>query len=246
MKMSLGERIKEQRKRCGMSQEKVAELVGVSRQAVTKWEAGQSAPSTENLFKLAEIFGTTADILSAPEEGKKAEGPRAERKRNLLTALAVMAGYAVIYLLGRIFGTTSEQTSVLGRLFGTDPGQLSYLYGWLLKQKLFWLAMLISAVPALFGKYKFSFTTLAMFGIGLLLGELFGKNPAGAPYGQGHYGWAIWGGVFILSVIMGAVLEKLSKRPLTLKSKRLWIWCAASLVGIIAVVVLVRGSILRI
>ena len=55
--MSLGERIKEQRKSSGLSQEKVAEFVGVSRQAVTKWETGQSAPSTENLFKLAEIFG---------------------------------------------------------------------------------------------------------------------------------------------------------------------------------------------
>lgn len=54
--MSLGERIKEQRKSSGLSQEKVAEFVGVSRQAVTKWETGQSAPSTENLFKLAEIF----------------------------------------------------------------------------------------------------------------------------------------------------------------------------------------------
>ena len=49
--MSLGERIKEQRKACDMSQEKVAELVGVSRQAVTKWEAERSAPSTENLFE---------------------------------------------------------------------------------------------------------------------------------------------------------------------------------------------------
>ncbi len=61
--MTLAERIKEQRKKAGMSQEKVAELVGVSRQAVTKWESGQSVPSTQNLFKLAEIFGTTVDIL---------------------------------------------------------------------------------------------------------------------------------------------------------------------------------------
>lgn len=66
--MSLGERIKEQRKKCGLSQEKVAELVGVSRQAVTKWEVGQSAPSTENLFRLAEIFGTTVDILLDSED----------------------------------------------------------------------------------------------------------------------------------------------------------------------------------
>ena len=69
--MSLGERIKEQRKNSGLSQEKVAEFVGVSRQAVTKWEANQSAPSTENLFKLAEIFGTTVDmLLSSNEDGK--------------------------------------------------------------------------------------------------------------------------------------------------------------------------------
>lgn len=66
--MSLGNRIKEQRKKCGLSQEKVAELVGVSRQAVTKWEVGQSAPSTKNLFRLAEIFGTTVDILLDSEE----------------------------------------------------------------------------------------------------------------------------------------------------------------------------------
>ena len=45
--MSLGERIKALRRRAGLSQEQVAEQVGVSRQAVAKWEAGQSAPSTE-------------------------------------------------------------------------------------------------------------------------------------------------------------------------------------------------------
>ena len=61
--MTLGERIKACRQQAGMSQEKVAELVGISRQAVTKWETNQSAPSTDNLFKLAEIFGTTVDLL---------------------------------------------------------------------------------------------------------------------------------------------------------------------------------------
>ena len=71
--MSLGERIKEQRKSSGLSQEKVAEFVGVSRQAVTKWETGQSAPSTENLFKLAEIFGTTVDIIVAQLSRQKSK-----------------------------------------------------------------------------------------------------------------------------------------------------------------------------
>ena len=69
--MALGERIKACRQSAGMSQEKVAELVGVSRQAVTKWEVNQSAPNTENLFKLAEIFGTTVDMLLASEDDAK-------------------------------------------------------------------------------------------------------------------------------------------------------------------------------
>jgi transcriptional regulator with XRE-family HTH domain len=64
MKMTLGEKIKEQRGKSGFSQEKIAELVGVSRQAVTKWEANQSLPSMANLMKLAEIFGVSLSELT--------------------------------------------------------------------------------------------------------------------------------------------------------------------------------------
>ena len=79
--MTLGERIKNQRTRAGLSQERVAELVGVSRQSVTKWESGQSAPSTENLFKLAEIFGTTVDmLLDIPDEKNSQSTDQAQIK----------------------------------------------------------------------------------------------------------------------------------------------------------------------
>ena len=66
--MSLGEKIKACRQNAGMSQEKVAELVGVSRQAVTKWEANQSAPNTENLFKLAEILAQRSTYCLLPRK----------------------------------------------------------------------------------------------------------------------------------------------------------------------------------
>ena len=68
--MTLGERIREQRKARGMSQEMVAGHLGVSRQAVAKWESGQSAPSAENLHRLAELLGTTAgSLLDSPAVG---------------------------------------------------------------------------------------------------------------------------------------------------------------------------------
>lgn len=68
--MTLGEKIKSLRKGLGMSQEKLAELMGISRQAVAKWENGQSAPSTANLFKLAEILNTTTAVLLADNDAK--------------------------------------------------------------------------------------------------------------------------------------------------------------------------------
>jgi DNA-binding XRE family transcriptional regulator len=60
---SLGEALKENRTRCKMTQEFVAESVGVSRQAVSKWESGTSDPSTSNLLALAKLYGISAEDL---------------------------------------------------------------------------------------------------------------------------------------------------------------------------------------
>ena len=64
VRKSLGEALKEQRVRCKMTQEFVAEHLGVSRQAVSKWENGASDPSTSNLLALAKLYGiNAADLL---------------------------------------------------------------------------------------------------------------------------------------------------------------------------------------
>ena len=62
--MTLGERLKECRSRKRLSQEKVAEFLGVSRQAVTKWENGKSVPSSENLLALSVLYGISLDELA--------------------------------------------------------------------------------------------------------------------------------------------------------------------------------------
>ena len=63
LRRSLGEVLKEHRTRCGMTQEFVAEALGVSRQAVSKWENGTADPATSNLLKLAKLYGITPEEL---------------------------------------------------------------------------------------------------------------------------------------------------------------------------------------
>lgn len=60
---SLGEALKENRIRCQMTQEFVAETLGVSRQSVSKWENGTSDPNTSNLIALAKLYGISAEEL---------------------------------------------------------------------------------------------------------------------------------------------------------------------------------------
>ena len=61
--MDFGQKLKEIRKNEGLSQEQLAEKIGVSRQAITKWETGKGLPDIENMMILAEIFKTTLDEL---------------------------------------------------------------------------------------------------------------------------------------------------------------------------------------
>ena len=66
---TLPDAIQENRKRCGLTQEQLAQRLNVSRQAVSKWENGTAEPSTANLLTLAEVFGITVDsLLQATQE----------------------------------------------------------------------------------------------------------------------------------------------------------------------------------
>lgn len=73
--MELHERIYDLRKKAGLSQEELSERVGVSRQAVGKWESGQALPDIENLIRLSRVLDTTVDALLSMESGEpKPEG----------------------------------------------------------------------------------------------------------------------------------------------------------------------------
>ena len=66
--------LSENRTRCKMTQEFVAETIGVSRQAVSKWENGTSEPNTSNLMALARLYGIPAeDLLKGVESALEAQ-----------------------------------------------------------------------------------------------------------------------------------------------------------------------------
>ena len=69
--MTLAEKLKSIRKQAGMSQEQLAEKLGVSRQAVTKWETNAGIPDIENVMALSALFDISMDELLSNEKGTK-------------------------------------------------------------------------------------------------------------------------------------------------------------------------------
>lgn len=70
--MTLGEKIKELRKKYGFTQEKLAEQLAVSRQAITKWETDGGIPDIENITAIAKLFHVSADYLLSDESSEEA------------------------------------------------------------------------------------------------------------------------------------------------------------------------------
>ncbi|MXQ49638.1 helix-turn-helix domain-containing protein [Streptococcus pneumoniae] len=56
-------RLKELRKKHGLTQQELADKVGTNRVNITKWETGRTEPSLENVVRLAKLFGVTTDYL---------------------------------------------------------------------------------------------------------------------------------------------------------------------------------------
>ena len=61
--MTLGEKLAKLRKEKNYTQEQLAEILGVSRQSVSKWESDASYPETEKLLRLGELYGCSMDYL---------------------------------------------------------------------------------------------------------------------------------------------------------------------------------------
>lgn len=68
LNMKLAEKIYQERRKLGLSQEQFAERMDISRQAVSKWESGQSMPDLDKIVAMSQIFGVSTDYLLKEEE----------------------------------------------------------------------------------------------------------------------------------------------------------------------------------
>ena len=115
--MTTGEKIAALRREKGLSQEALGERLGLSRQAVSKWEADQAVPTMDNLMELSRLFGVPVDTLLRPDEALPGGGPPegvklsaeglkisyapvlTKKTKWFIIALAVLIGVSVCYNL---------------------------------------------------------------------------------------------------------------------------------------------------
>lgn len=129
MDYTIADKLIEQRKKHGYSQEELADKLEISRQAVSKWERAETAPDTENLIALSKLYGITIDEILGidqrqPDSKKEAESDfysdesyiRISKRHQLLVKFAVGLVVSILSLvflgagLGIFFGLAVPET----------------------------------------------------------------------------------------------------------------------------------------
>lgn len=156
-------------------------------------------------------------------------------KHNVIPALWIALGYLLIFLAGKLL-SDNPGLPLWQWLLDSSSVHYSYLYGWLISHQRMLYASLVAILPALFGKTRFAFTALFGFALGLPLGEFLGRSGIA----HIHYGWAIWAFIYLISCIMGIVLQRFPKYEVTPRSHRFRIWLVVYLLLAAATVIYVR------
>ena len=133
--MTLGQRIQDHRTRLGLSQEGLGDKLGVSRQAVSKWEADGAVPDTNKLIALSKLFGISLNELlqvdGPPPAGEPAPVRRPRAKAVLagvlVLALLALAG-TTLFLAARVTALEEQVAALEQRSQSLDPAEL--VAGW--------------------------------------------------------------------------------------------------------------------
>lgn len=183
--MNFQQRLQELRRRAGLSQEELANLLGVSRQAVQKWEAGASRPDLDNLAALAEYFQVSLDYLVAGREPVTTAPPP--------STTVIHNNY-----YGHCFEYKSRRT-----LFGLPLVHINYGFGFRRAKGIIALGNVATGVVAV-GGLSFGLFSLGGASLGLLL-SLGGLSVGCIALGGMALGLMAWGGIAIGTLAVGGL-----------------------------------------
>ena len=206
--MNIAARIQTLRKSKGISQEELADKIGVSRQAVSKWESEQSTPDIDKIILLSEYFGVTTDYLL---KGIEPVSDCANKMDARIFAI-ISTVFNFIGLVAAIIIWIEEQRPIsvgvglivmaigcmifaIGQIIGNNKQKAAIIFGmvnvWLLS--LIPISCMFNFLQGIMGGHWWTFSPIPQFGNSL-----------------GVYG-ACWIGWFTIGVIMDIVILKYAR-----------------------------------
>jgi len=191
----LGEKIQWLRKEKGMSQEQLAAQITVSRQAISKWELGESTPDTENIVQLCKIFNVSADYLlnddyesdldipavKVNSDNLKQEYQKKHNRAWTITCWSFIGlgalGVLVIVILSTIYPTVGEITTKIPGIgidqYGNETTTYQYTIGEIFD---IWAFITENHLEVLFGLS----CVLLLLGIIILIIKIIQKKKGGS------------------------------------------------------------------
>lgn len=193
MTIELGNRLASLRKEKGYSQEELAEKLGVSRQAVSKWENGEASPDTANLIALAELYDISLDELvgKAPAGSSKTEevegevvdstiaepGSFEEEKERKAEKHLPRGAVAMTVISSVGFLLAVVAYLIVGFTWPGPTGGLGWACGWILLLLPIIISGTVSAIATRhFNRFPIAVLVVAVFcGMGII-GNAYGLN----------------------------------------------------------------------
>lgn len=132
--MNIADRIQSLRKNKGISQEELADKVGVSRQAVSKWESEQSVPDLDRVIIMSDYFGVTTDyILKGIEPQRQSENKNFNTSQILYIASTAFLAIGLFVAFGSWY-TEQSAESIWGSMIIQVVGIAAYFIARLISQ----------------------------------------------------------------------------------------------------------------
>ncbi len=178
--INIADRIQNLRKTKGISQEELAEIVGVSRQAVSKWESEQSTPDIEKIIMLSDYFGVSTDYLLKGIE-PTIESPKKKVDARIFTGVGTVFNFIglvvainiwieeqrpVAVAVGLILMSIGCMQFVIGQYVG-KKNKASVYYFWMINiwfLSLIPISCIFNCVQGILGGYWWTFSPIPQYG----------------------------------------------------------------------------------